>query len=503
MRDSLTTRQWVALGITVPASLFLLYLLFRKRDEEENYRPSRDLATGQQLTIELRVPYDKVGAIIGQQGVVIKKIQDETSCRVKFHNETGLEEKEDRFLVIRGKPDNALQAEQQVRKIIAEPNAIQTLELRIPQYAIGRIIGRNGDNIRNICRTSKARVRIERDEERRDPNALRQCLIKGTEEQIRYAKSLIEEDIANEEEHRRKLDNASANRKQRGSKVPKNSTPLDPRPVVDTVVVETNTKDDSNAIEHTMQMPTHEDYFSIYVSAVEHLGHFWVQVLGSKSGALDLMIQNMTEYYAVDSNQQLCKPDTLCTGDIIAAPFQGDESWYRARILGFLEDGQVDLYYIDFGDSDKMPRDGICSLRSDFLSLPYQAVECSLAGIQPAESSWSEEAIDLFEDLTYCAKWKPLMARIVSYQQTNSGTLPCIELVDTTGTKDVNIGSTIVERGYAKFSKLALSDMPNQAPKTANGTSHLPEETLTVPPDLGEIDGEYEGEFTLDASITG
>ena len=60
---------------------------------------------------------------------------------------------------------------------------------------------------------------------------------------------------------------------------------------------------------------------------------------------------------------QACKPDTLCTGDIIASPFQDDESWYRARIIGFLEDGEVDLYYVDFGDSDKMPRDSLCSLR--------------------------------------------------------------------------------------------------------------------------------------------
>ncbi|XP_022085401.1 tudor and KH domain-containing protein-like [Acanthaster planci] len=502
MKDSLTTRQWVALGITIPASIFLLYLLFKKRDEEEDYRPSKDLATGQQLTIELRVPYDKVGAIIGQQGVTIKKIQDETSCRVKFQSETGLEEKEDRLLVIRGKPDNALQAEQRVRKILAEPNAVQTLELKIPQWAIGRIIGRNGDNIRQICRTSKARVRIERDDDRRDPHALRECIIKGTHEQIRYAKGLIDEEIAQEEEYRRKLENASANRKQRGSKTSRDVMPRDQRQAVDTATADNHTKDDSDAVEHIVQMPTHDDYFSVYVSAVEHMGHFWLQVLGPKAGTLDLMIQNMTEYYAVESNQKLSKPDTLCTGDIVAAPFQGDESWYRARILEFLEDGQVDLYYVDFGDSDKMPRDSICSLRSDFLSLPYQAVECSLAGIQPDGSCWSEEAIDLFEDLTYCAKWKPLMARIVSYQQTSTGTLPCIELVDTTGTEDVNIASTLVERGYARFSNFSSSDASNQGPNIANGSSRLPGETLTVPPDSGESEGE-EGEFTKEVSVTG
>ena len=52
-------------------------------------------------------------------------------------------------------------------------------------------------------------------------------------------------------------------------------------------------------------MPTQEDYFTVYVSAVEHMGHFWVQVIGPKAGALDLEIQRMTEYYSEEGNRQV------------------------------------------------------------------------------------------------------------------------------------------------------------------------------------------------------
>ena len=47
--------------------------------------------------------------------------------------------------------------------------------------------------------------------------------------------------------------------------------------------------------------------------------------------------------------------------------------------------------------------------------------------------TWSEEASDLFEELSHAAKWKILMARTVTYRQTEDASVPCIELIDTNG----------------------------------------------------------------------
>ena len=46
MMDKLSTRQWVALGITVPASLFLLYLLLKKQDEGNYFIEIKKLMQG-------------------------------------------------------------------------------------------------------------------------------------------------------------------------------------------------------------------------------------------------------------------------------------------------------------------------------------------------------------------------------------------------------------------------------------------------------------------------
>ncbi|XP_029541482.1 tudor and KH domain-containing protein-like [Oncorhynchus nerka] len=71
-------------------------------------------------------------------------------------------------------------------------------------------------------------------------------------------------------------------------------------------------------------------------------------------------------------------------GDIAAAPYPDYSTWNRARLLGVMGSGLVDLHYVDFGDNIEQPRDSLRSMRSDFLSLPFQVIECSLAGVNPA-----------------------------------------------------------------------------------------------------------------------
>lgn len=55
----------------------------------------------------------------------------------------------------------------------------------------------------------------------------------------------------------------------------------------------------------------------------------------------------------------------LCfqVGDICCAPFEFDSHWYRARILEMNEDGTVELYYVDFGDSGQISKDKLREIR--------------------------------------------------------------------------------------------------------------------------------------------
>jgi len=51
---------------------------------------------------------------------------------------------------------------------------------------------------------------------------------------------------------------------------------------------------------------------------------------------------------------------------------------------------------------------------------------CVLSG-----DTWSEEAIDVFQELTYCARWKVLLVKTVNYEKASTGeTVPCLDMLD-------------------------------------------------------------------------
>lgn len=55
--------------------------------------------------------------------------------------------------------------------------------------------------------------------------------------------------------------------------------------------------------------------------------------------------------------------ETIIVGDIVAAPYRDHGTWNRARVLGILGSGLVDLYYVDFGDNGELPREHLRSMR--------------------------------------------------------------------------------------------------------------------------------------------
>ena len=89
------------------------------------------------------------------------------------------------------------------------------------------------------------------------------------------------------------------------------------------------------------------------------------------------------------------------------------------------------------------------AIRSDFLSLSFQKIECSLARFTPLGEHWEEEAIDEFEKLTECADSKPLVAKISIYVQTGISTCPKRHLHDTSNGKKLDIGLELVRKWYA------------------------------------------------------
>jgi hypothetical protein len=52
----------------------------------------------------------------------------------------------------------------------------------------------------------------------------------------------------------------------------------------------------------------------------------------------------------------------LHEGDLVAAPFEYDSQWYRTEVAR-LDGENIDLYYVDFGDSSYVSKDCVRVLR--------------------------------------------------------------------------------------------------------------------------------------------
>ncbi|XP_032252994.1 tudor and KH domain-containing protein isoform X1 [Phoca vitulina] len=484
---SLSTIQKIALGLGIPASATVAYILYRR------YRESREerltFVGEDDIEIEMRVPQEAVKLIIGRQGANIKQLRKQTGARIDVDTEDVGDE---RVLLISGFPVQVCKAKAAIHQILTENTPVSE-QLSVPQRSVGRIIGRGGETIRSICKASGAKITCDKESE---GTLLLSRLIKisGTQKEVAAAKHLILEKVSEDEELRKRIAHSAETRVPRkqpisvrreevtesgGAGEPalwKNAgTGAEPEPATppgapprkgggDTAVVGPEgawEKPNGDSFQKSgaqtspemsmFEIPSpdfsfHADEFlEVYVSASEHPNHFWIQIIGSRSLQLDKLVSEMTQHYENSLPEDL----TVHVGDIVAAPLPTNGSWYRARVLGTLENGNLDLYFVDFGDNGDCPLKDLRALRSDFLSLPFQAIECSLARIAPSGEQWEEEALDEFDRLTHCADWKPLVAKISSYVQTGISTWPKIYLYDTSNGKKLDIGLELVRKGYA------------------------------------------------------
>ncbi|NWI33546.1 TDRKH protein, partial [Sula dactylatra] len=466
----------------------------------------------EELEIEMRVPRVAVKSIIGRKGATIKKLSQETGAHIDVEKE---DEGEETGLLISGSPSQVCRAKAAIHQIVTESAPVSE-QLCVPQRAVGRIIGRGGETVRGICRSSGAKVLCEREADA-GLAPVRVIQLSGTWKEVAAAKKLIMEKLMEDNAFRKELAQSTAMRGQRkqplGSRreqepLPngapehreedggpswgegshlgqapfeemeelhhKNEELEEPAAGSDAAVPKfeggsvgrhllvsaggwgsprlpcpaLSGAPHASPIVPSPDFSFHADeHLEVYVSAAENPNHFWIQIIGHRSLQLDKLTIEMRQYY--QSSGHAAELSTVQAGDIVAAPYVDGSDWYRARVLGTLENGNFDLYYVDFGDNGEAPREALRGLRSDFLSLPFQAIECSLAGIVPAGDEWEEAALDEFDRLTHCAMWKPLVAKISSYVQSGLCARPRVRLYDVQQGQNLDVGAELVRLGYA------------------------------------------------------
>jgi len=126
----------------------------------------------------------------------------------------------------------------------------------------------------------------------------------------------------------------------------------------------------------------------------------------------------MNAWYWNEEEKERSRP--FLVGEIVAALHE-DQRFYRARIIDYDEDSielhsdlrkdqRAKVFFVDYGRSTYVDIADIRTINPDHLSLPFQAIECSLADVGPAKKGWQEASKTLYN----MTKGKELRANVRS-----------------------------------------------------------------------------------------
>ncbi|XP_034945745.1 tudor and KH domain-containing protein homolog [Chelonus insularis] len=432
----------IVLGISLTGvCVGLFYFLYKKKDEEENKKPI-SLREVKNVTYEIKILRQFVPAVIGRGGATIKDIEERTSTRIRFDKDDS--ECPERICRIKGTVEAIKLAEVMIQNLIADMPIIETYEMFISSTTISKLLEQKGMLVNTIQSETNTKIILEK-KYYNSTDEPRRIIIKGTAEHIAEAVSTLEDLDRETKSAIEQLKLARSTRSPRSKNLPRDTA---------------NTKTPKNSPKQLESSAiAQEGVMEVYVSAVESPSRFWVQVVGEGTLALDSLVENMTAYYNNEDNREIHILKDISVGQMVAAKFSFDNCWYRAEVITLMENGLYEVYFVDYGDNEFVDENNILELRTDFLSLRLQAIECCLANVKPKDDEWSQEACNRFDVLTWAAQWKVLTAKVCGYKERVLGQgksrregspIPCMELFDKSNdNQEINIGKQLIVDTFA------------------------------------------------------
>lgn len=312
-------------------------------------------------------------------------------------------------------------------------------EFEIPQNIVGLIIGRQGVTIKQITEKSGAQM-IIRKHYTGDNHKI--CTIEGRREQINDCLRII----------RRKFP---------PSRFPElKLTPLLPPPIISPV---------TPVLDSIVRLSLPEGVkCEIVVSSLIEPDHFFVQQPTHPSFT---SLARLDQYMLAVYNQVMGVPGLprpIEEGVICAAPVM--DGWFRAQTIEMCEEAEECLVkFVDYGGYLKIPSNDLRQIRSDFMTLPFQAIECTLHNVKPfnEDEGWSPESMAYFEQCIY-GKIVEAYVKGVNPNCTMAVDL-YYNVVDSYGQEQtVTINQTLVENGFAKW---IIDDVTSNNSNNANNSN--------------------------------
>lgn len=148
-------------------------------------------------TVDMIVPANKAGLIIGSQGDTLRRIEKQSQVKMQFDQQWQGGENE-RRVVITGFPEDIEEARRLIMEKITEDRDYKnrnydSIQMMIHNSKIGLIIGRGGETVKDLQERSGAKIFVNQDAKVDSNSNEKPLTISGDAETIRLAQAMINE----------------------------------------------------------------------------------------------------------------------------------------------------------------------------------------------------------------------------------------------------------------------------------------------------------------------
>ncbi|KAA8913870.1 hypothetical protein FN846DRAFT_37244 [Sphaerosporella brunnea] len=196
------------------------------------------------------------------------------------------------------------------------------------------------------------------------------------------------------------------------------------------------------------------DYRDVVISHCEANGSLRLQMVGPGTAALEDLMSAFRQFHVQPANNKPIEGPPK-VGEYVAARFTEDDTFYRARIRHVDRLAkEAEVFYIDFGNSEKIPWSRIRPLTQPQFSterLKPQATDATWSFIKfPTEQMWADEAHDMVISIS---GGRPLVAH-VDHIRPDGQLMVSLYEPESTDNNKAGLNHELVAEGLAYIPKL-------------------------------------------------
>ncbi|XP_037383279.1 RING finger protein 17 isoform X2 [Talpa occidentalis] len=197
---------------------------------------------------------------------------------------------------------------------------------------------------------------------------------------------------------------------------------------------------------HPPILPKEMTDVSVMVCHINSPSDFYLQLIES----LDFLflLKTIEEFYKSEDGENL---EILCPvhNQACVAKFE-DGVWYRAKVVGLPGHREVEVKYVDFGNTAKITVKDMRKIKDEFLSPPEKAIKCKLAYIEPCKRTmqWPKKSKEKFEEKT---QDKFMTCSVIKILEDNVLLVELFDSLGAPGMTPTSINDQLVKEGLASY----------------------------------------------------